>query len=170
MSGSDAEPPTSTPQVDERSPSLHERSEALRARADETRRTLEREAEKLRARNRSVQLAFEAYERDRSHAGALLAGGLAYRLFLWLVPMGLVVASAVGLIADLSSWTTDEVAKNAGLPAALTIAIAHAGNDTGRGSIVVLLIGLWALLWAGKAVVKALRLLAGVAWQIRPGH
>jgi len=169
MSGSDAEPPTPTPEGDERSRSLRERREALRTRSDETRRTLEHEADVLRARHRGVQLAFEAYERDRGHAGALLAGGLAYRLFLWLVPMALVVASAIGLIADLSSRTTDEVAGSAGLPAALTIAIADAGEDAGRGSIVLLVIGLWAVFWAGKAVVKALRLLAGVAWQIRPG-
>src|SRR5262249_54332174 len=39
-----------------------------------------------RPRVRSVDATLSAYERDRDRAGFLLAGALAYRLFLWLLP------------------------------------------------------------------------------------
>ena len=150
--------------------SIRERGNDLRSRADLTRRTLQQQSEVLRRRHASVRVAFRAYERDRRHAGSLLAGGLAYRLFIWLVPMGLVVSSTIGLVGDLSSASTEEVAKNMGLAAALTAAVARAAEQTGGASVVLLFIGLWAVFWSGKSVVKALRLLAGVAWQIQPGH
>jgi uncharacterized BrkB/YihY/UPF0761 family membrane protein len=147
---------------------IRERRADLVARADTARRTAERQAQTLRERHASVRLAFDAYEHDRRHAGALLAGGLAYRLFLWLLPLSLVAASTVGLIADLSSQSPEEVADRSGLAAALTTAIARAGRQTGKGALPLLLLGLWALVWAGKSVVKSFRLVSAVAWQTRP--
>jgi uncharacterized BrkB/YihY/UPF0761 family membrane protein len=150
--------------------SIRDRAERLRARADDTRRTFEQQAGVMRDRHASVRVAFEAYDRDRRNAGSLLAGGLAYRFFIWLVPAALVVASTIGLVADLSSQDAEDIAKSAGLAAALAATVARAAQETGSASIALLLIGLWALVWSGKSAVKALRLLAGVAWQIEPGH
>lgn len=164
---SEAPPPAGEDQAT-RSHSIRDRGDELRSRADETRRTLEKQAEELRRRHAGVRIAFEAYDRDRRHAGSLLAGGLAYRLFIWLVPAALVIASTFGVVAELSSKEPADLAKSAGLAAALTSTIARAAEETGSGSVALLLVGLWALLWAGKSVVKALRLLSGVAWQIRP--
>jgi uncharacterized BrkB/YihY/UPF0761 family membrane protein len=138
------------------------------ARAKALRRTAERQAEVLRQRHAAVRLAFDAYEQDRRHAGALLAGGLAYRLFLWLLPLSLVLVGAVGLIADLSSFSPEEVARSSGMAGALAATVARAVEDAGKGSFGLLLIGVWLLVWAGKSVVKALRLVSAVAWQIRP--
>ncbi len=159
-----------TPEESAKSRSLRERSAVLRTRYEQKRKTLEQQAEVLRGKNESFRIAYEAYDRDRRHAGSLLAGGLAYRLFIWMVPMALVLSSALGVIAQYSSHSTQEVAKSAGLAAALTAAVASAAEDTGKSSLLLLVIGLWAVLWAGKSVVKALRLLAGVAWQIRPAR
>jgi uncharacterized BrkB/YihY/UPF0761 family membrane protein len=152
------------------SSSIRERAEQLRTRAEETRRTVERQTEAMRKKHASVRIAFEAYDRDRRNAGSLLAGGIAYRLFIWLVPAALVVASTIGLAADLSSKDPTDIAKSSGLAAALAAAVAHAAEDVGGASIPLLLIGLSALLWSGRSVVKAARLLAGVAWQIDPGR
>jgi uncharacterized BrkB/YihY/UPF0761 family membrane protein len=150
--------------------SIRKRAERIRTRADETRRTVEQRAEAMRRKHVSVRIAFRAYDRDRRSAGSLLAGGLAYRLFIWLVPAALVLASLVGLIADLSPDNPEDVAKTVGLPAALAATVARAAEDAGGASIALLLGGLWALAWSGRAVVKAARLLAGVAWQIEPGR
>jgi uncharacterized BrkB/YihY/UPF0761 family membrane protein len=150
--------------------SLKDRSADLKARYEQTRRTLEEQAGVLREKNATARIAFEAYDRDKRHAGALLAGGLAYRLFIWLVPMALVIASLLGVISRVSDSSVEEVAKRAGLAAALTATVAQAASDTGNSSFFLLVIGLWAVLWSGKSVVKALRLLSGVAWQMPPGR
>lgn len=51
------------------------------------------------ASERHVALAvpIRAVERNRRVAASVLAGGLAYRLFLWLLPFGLIVGGALGL-------------------------------------------------------------------------
>jgi uncharacterized BrkB/YihY/UPF0761 family membrane protein len=150
--------------------SIRERAEQLRTRADETLRTVEQRAEAMRRKHASVRIAFRAYERDRRSAGSLLAGGLAYRLFIWLVPAAFVLVSTVGLIADLSPSDPEDVAKTLGLAAVLAATVARAAEDAGGASIALLLVGVWALVWSGRSVVKAARLLAGVAWQIEPGR
>jgi uncharacterized BrkB/YihY/UPF0761 family membrane protein len=159
-------PPEGTEQRTHRT--VRERTADLRARADDARRTLASQADALRARSATARLAFDAYDHDRRHAGALLAGGLAYRLFLWMLPTSLVMASAVGVIANLSSEPPLEVADRAGLGAALTSAVAEAARASGGSSFVLLLLGLWLTVWTGMSVVKALRLVSAVAFQLRP--
>lgn len=155
------------PEADKRT--LRERTGELKARADDARRALGTRAEDLRARHASVQVAYSAYERDRRHAGGLLAGGLAFRLFLWLLPTTLALVSVVRLVSDVSTESPEEVASNAGLGPALAATVAQAATASGAGAWWLLILGLALMLWAAVGMVKALRLLAGVAWQIRPG-
>ena len=149
-------------------PSLRERADAAKRRADAARRSIEARAESLRARHASVRLAYAAFESDRRQAGALLAGGIAYRLFLWLLPTALSVVGLVGLVADLSSRSPEQVAHDAGFGAALVVTVAQAANRSGSGSLYLLLLGAVLTLWAGRSVVKALRLTSAVAWRLQP--
>jgi uncharacterized BrkB/YihY/UPF0761 family membrane protein len=148
--------------------SVRQRISDLRTRTDEAKRSAAARAEDLKARHASARIAFAAYERDRRQAGGLLAGGLAFRIFLWLLPAGLVVVTVFRLIADLASESPEEVARSAGLGAALRATVAQAADASGRGAAWLLILGIVLMLWAGVAMVKALRLLAGVAWQVRP--
>jgi len=149
---------------------LRERREELRARTEEAKRALETRAEDLRARHETVRVAYSAYERDRRQAGGLLAGGMAFRLFLWLLPASLTVVSLVQLVGDVSSTSPEDVARSAGLSAALTAAVAQAATASGNGAVWLLILGTVLMLWAAVGLMKALRLLSGVAWQIRPGQ
>jgi uncharacterized BrkB/YihY/UPF0761 family membrane protein len=148
--------------------SLRERADAAKRRANGARRSIEARAEVLRVRHASVRLAYEAYERDRRQAGALLAGGLAYRLFLWLLPTALLLVGLVGLLADLSSTTPERVAQDAGFGAAIVATVAQATTRSGDASIYLSLLGGVLTLWAGRSVMKALRLTSAVAWRLRP--
>ena len=149
-------------------PSIRERADAAKRRADEARRSIEARAESLRVRYASVRLAYAAFESDRKQAGALLAGGIAYRLFLWLLPTALSIVGLVGLVADFSSRSPEQVAHDAGFGAALAVTVAQATNRSGSGSLYVLLLGAVLTLWAGRSVVKALRLTSAVAWRVQP--
>lgn len=159
--GSDAPPSVAKP-------TLRTRTDALRARAEIARRSVEAQTESLRAKHASVRIAYEAYERDRRQAGALLAGGIAYRLFLWLLPTALFVVAVLGLFADLTSRTPQQAAEASGLGSALTATVAQAVEQSGRGSIYLLVLGGILMIWAGRSAVKALRLTSAVAWGIRP--
>lgn len=114
-------------------PSLRERGDAAKRRADDARRSIEARAESLRARHASVRLAYAAFGSDRKQAGALLAGGIAYRLFLWLLPTALFFVGLVGLVADFSSKSPERVAHDAGFGAALAVTVAQATNRSGAG-------------------------------------
>src|SRR4051794_9761320 len=59
--------------------------------------------EDLRHRNPLVAAALEAGDLDRRRAGSLLAGGIAFRLFLWLLPASLFVAALAGLVRPTGS-------------------------------------------------------------------
>jgi uncharacterized BrkB/YihY/UPF0761 family membrane protein len=154
--------------VAEPRPSMRERVDALRVRADTAKASLKETSDQLRARNATVQLAYEAYEDDRRQAGSLLAGGLAYRLFLWLLPATLFVVTVLGLIVDLSGEAPETVAHDAGLGAALGATVAQAVRSSSRATIPLLLLAAWLTVWAGRSVVKAVRLTASVVWGLEP--
>ena len=160
----------SAPKIDAppQRPTLRERADVISERADTAKRAVGARAEVLRARHASVRLAYQAYERDRRQAGALLAGGIAYRLFLWLLPTALFAVGIVGLLADISSTSPERVAHDAGFGAALALTVAQAAQESGKGSIYLVLLGGALALWAGRAAVKALMLTASVAWGLRP--
>ncbi|HEY7280708.1 MAG TPA: YhjD/YihY/BrkB family envelope integrity protein [Actinomycetota bacterium] len=147
---------------------LRGRYAQLRATADRTEQQVAAKAEDLRGRRASVRTAFLAYEHDRRHGGALLAGGLAYRFFIWLLPAALFLASLLSIVGDISSRSPADVADNVGLGASLAVLVAKAAKETGKGSWVLIFLGLFLMLWAGMSVWKALRLVSSVAWQVRP--
>ena len=91
------------------------------------------------ASERHVALAvpLRAAERNRRVAASVLAGGLAYRLFLWLLPFGLIVGGALGFLnAD-----NTEKASRGGLPAAISDAIGDASRAAHSDSWWLLAVG-----------------------------
>jgi uncharacterized BrkB/YihY/UPF0761 family membrane protein len=164
----EAEAPAEPAAEPPRKRTVRERTAELRTRAEDARRSLTQQADALRTKSPTARMAFNAYEQDRRHAGALLAGGLAYRLFVWLLPTALVFASLIRLLSDVTSRSAEALVSQVGLGASLTKSVAEAAQQSGRGAVVLLLLGLWLMIWAGMSVVKALRLLSMVAWQVRP--
>jgi uncharacterized BrkB/YihY/UPF0761 family membrane protein len=110
----------------------------------------------------------EALERERESGGGLLAGGIAYRFFLWLVPFGLTVAAVLGLWAAEDPGSVENSAREFGIGAAAaeTIASDLSGSAPSRSSLLAL--GLVLTLWFSLGAVRALRLAAAIAWQLKP--
>src|SRR5450631_1387264 len=74
-------------------------------------------------RHMSLAVPLRAAERNRRVAASVLAGGLAYRLFLWLLPFGLIVGGALGL---MNAHSVKEAVGTGGLPEAVSNAIGDA--------------------------------------------
>ena len=72
-----------------------------------------------------AEAGFQAFQRELDYGGGLLAGGLAYRLFLWLLPIGLVGAQILGYWVDTDEESVEGAARHFGIGAA---AIASAGR------------------------------------------
>jgi uncharacterized BrkB/YihY/UPF0761 family membrane protein len=126
-----------------------------------------KEFERARERHASVRLVVQAFESDRRRAGGLLAGGLAYKVFLWLIPLVLFLVSAFGLVVDLAGDDPAELARQTGMTAALASAISQAvaASDSGRWWLLVL--GALLTVWAGRGVYRGVRLVSELAWDAR---
>jgi uncharacterized BrkB/YihY/UPF0761 family membrane protein len=121
-----------------------------------------------RARVPGADHAWEALERDRFAGGALIAGGLAYRLFFWLVPFGLVVAAVLSFWERSDSDGLEDAAQQFGLSAVAAQGATEAIEQEAHGAWYYLFVGLVLLLWFGIGAVRALRVAHAVAWHVRP--
>ena len=119
--------------------------------------------ESARRRYPAVRFVLTAADHDRGAGGPLLAGALAFRLFLWLLPACLVVVACLGFFA---SGSTRHVAFRAGLGgfAASTIAAATAQAHEARWAL--LTTGLVALFSASITLARTLWVATMLAWQL----
>ncbi len=128
------------------------RSWAARVRED-TERLAER-AQAERTRHRSVDAVFEMVERDSEVGGGIIAGALAYRLFIWLLPVALIAVAGLGFAADASSESPEEAAESLGLEGLISSSIANAADSPNRWY--ALLVGIPVLVWATRSVLRVL--------------
>jgi uncharacterized BrkB/YihY/UPF0761 family membrane protein len=117
-----------------------------------------------RQRMPGADAAFEAFQRELAYGGGLLAGGLAYRLFLWLLPIGLVGAQILGILVDASNESVEDAAKEFGIGAAAIASAEEAVEASQPNRILLLLTGLVLLAWFSLGFVRALQLAYSLAW------
>jgi uncharacterized BrkB/YihY/UPF0761 family membrane protein len=139
--------------------------DVVRARDDASRRI-----DELRDRVPLVDAAFDAGDLDRERAGSLLAGGIAFRMFLWLLPAALFVAAVVGLVRPSGGASPDRVAQSLGLGASVASTIERALRQSDRGAMALIAIGLAVTLYASMSLVRALRIAHVLAWGERAGR
>lgn len=119
------------------------------------------------ASQRHVALAVpvRAVERNRRVAASVLAGGFAYRLFLWLLPFGLIVGGALGLS---NAKNTEDAVQGGGIPGAVSNAIGDAARSAHSDSWWLFAVGVPLLLWAGFSGAKAIQLIHALVWDEPP--
>ena len=113
-------------------------------------------------------LVAESLERERIAAAGLLAGGLAYRLFFWIVPLGLVIAAVLSFWVESDAAGLEDAARDFGLGGATSAAAIDAIQSGARSRWYLLVIGVALLIWFGSGVVRALNVAHAVAWRLRP--
>ncbi|HEY7537702.1 MAG TPA: YhjD/YihY/BrkB family envelope integrity protein [Gaiellaceae bacterium] len=115
---------------------------------------LSRRAEEERGRHGSVDAVFEVVDRDLDAGGGIIAGAIAYRLFIWLLPFSLVLVAGLGIAADASSESPRQAAGELGLGGLVSSSISEAASSRGRWY--ALLIGIPILVWATRSVLRVL--------------
>lgn len=126
------------------------RKAAFQARAQE----VAERAEAARADHKTLEAMFEAFARDVEVGGGIIAGALAYRFFLWLLPFGLVLVAGVGIAADAAGDSPIDAAKTLGLAGLVSQSAASAA--TGSGRWYALLVGVPVLFYVTRSVLRAL--------------
>jgi uncharacterized BrkB/YihY/UPF0761 family membrane protein len=125
-------------------------------------RTLGTRLEALRASHSSVDLGLTVVERDSSIGGGLLAGALAYRLFVLLLPTALLLVSGLGLYADAADKSASSVAKEAGLHGLIASEVASTASS--RAGWIAFVLMLPAVLYALAKLYRAVAIAHAIAW------
>jgi uncharacterized BrkB/YihY/UPF0761 family membrane protein len=148
-------------------PASESRSAALRRSAETARAAAERRVERAKER-RAIREAIESFQSEQRTGATLLAGGLAYRFFLWLVPFGLTVAAIVSFWVRDSQRTLTDAAKSFGLGGVAVRSATSAVEEGSNARWYLLIAGVALMIWAGISAVRALRVAARLAWAVGP--
>jgi uncharacterized BrkB/YihY/UPF0761 family membrane protein len=115
-----------------------------------------------------VEALIEALETEQRSGAPLLAGGLAYRFFFWLVSFGLFAAAILSFWVRSSPDDVKGVAKSFGLAGVATSSAINAVNSGANSRWYFLIAGLSLLLYFGIGSMRALHVTAILAWRLEP--
>lgn len=132
------------------------------ARWAERARVLRSRVEAARAGHASVDVGFHVVELDSSIGGGLLAGALAYRLFVLLLPVSLLLVSGLGLYADTADESPSDVARDAGLHGLIASQVASSASSDARVLIFILMVP--AVLYALVKLYRAIAVVHAIVW------
>jgi len=134
------------------------RKAALEARAKE----IAERAEEERRKHESLDLVYEVVERDTEVAGGILSGALAYRLFIWALPLALVLVAGLGFFAGANSESPDKAASSLGLTGLVSSSVSAAAKGDARWY--ALIVGIPLLLYVTRGLLRALIGAHRLAW------
>lgn len=118
-----------------------------------------------RETHQSVDVGFRLADRDKRVAAGVLAGGVAYRLFFWLIALSVLVTGAFGFATG--AWLA-RVLETMGVPPVAAEVMADIARGTQENRWWVLLVGGWLVLWTGYLGGKALVLVHAAVWGVPP--
>jgi uncharacterized BrkB/YihY/UPF0761 family membrane protein len=119
-----------------------------------------------RTTNQVVDTGFHFYERDLGAGGGVLAGALAFRLFIFAVPYVFVVLTVFGSAAELRHESGQDAARSAGLTGLIAKAVADAQRTSDGTKIISIVVGVVAVVLAARTVVKTMRAVHALAWRV----
>jgi uncharacterized BrkB/YihY/UPF0761 family membrane protein len=132
------------------------------ARWAERARVMRERTEAARARHSSVDLGFCLVERDSGIGGGLLAGALAYRLFVLLLPTALLLVSGLGIYAGTVDESPGSVAKKAGLHGLVASQVAATASSGARWIVFIVMVP--AVIYALAKLYRALAIVHAIVW------
>jgi uncharacterized BrkB/YihY/UPF0761 family membrane protein len=132
------------------------------ARWTERARIMRARVEAARAEHSSVDVGLTVVESDSRIGGGLLAGALAYRIFVLLLPSALLFVSGLGLYADTVDQSPGKVAKDAGLHGLIASEVASTASSNTRWLVFIAMVP--AVLYALVKLYRAIAIVHALAW------
>jgi uncharacterized BrkB/YihY/UPF0761 family membrane protein len=105
---------------------------------------------------------FEMADRDAEVGGGILAGALAYRFFIWLLPLALVAVAGLGFAAHADSTSPESLARSTGITSLVSSSVASAADSSTRWY--ALLIGVPILLYVTRSLLRTLIVVHRLVW------
>jgi uncharacterized BrkB/YihY/UPF0761 family membrane protein len=121
--------------------------------------------EDLASRVPVVRAAVDWWRDDSSVGGSILSAALALRLFLLLLPVSLLGASALGFAQQSDSDNPSKAADQFGLGGLMKSTMSTTAEQAQRARWITLVLGVFALLTFGWSTLKAIRQINALAWR-----
>ena len=125
-------------------------------------RILRSQIEAARARHASVDCAFDLVDRDSTIGGGMLGGALAYRLFVFLLPLALFLVAGIGVYADVAGMSPSDAASYAGLTGLIAREVSATASSSARWAIFIITFPV--LLYATGMLYRAIAIVHAIAW------
>jgi uncharacterized BrkB/YihY/UPF0761 family membrane protein len=114
-----------------------------------------------------AEVAWSTARRDASIAGSVLAAAIAYRLFIWLIPVALFLVVAFGVYTEAASADATELLEDGGVTGYFAASVAEAsGSISGVARVAALLVAGWLVLYETLVLLRTLRSVSALAWRI----
>jgi uncharacterized BrkB/YihY/UPF0761 family membrane protein len=137
------------------------RAGAARQRAD----TIHEQLQGRRKRNRGLDAAFGTWELDRNAGGSLLAAAIAYRLFLWLLPVSLILVAGLGFASSIGRNTAADAVRDIGILSIPAQSVNEAAHQSSQAWWLGLAIGVVLLYVGTNALIRALWAAHTLVWR-----
>jgi len=120
-------------------------------------------AEEARETRASVDVGFRIADREKQVAAGVLAGGVAYRFFFWLLAAALLAGGALGFF---NANTVEGATGDRGIAATLANAVGDSVRESEAARWWLVAVGGWLTLWTGYMGAKALVLVHATVWGV----
>jgi uncharacterized BrkB/YihY/UPF0761 family membrane protein len=119
-----------------------------------------------RRRSGMVDAGFLVQELDAQVGGGILAGALAFRIFLFMVPFVYVVFSVLGLVSRALGHDPGQLAKNVGITGLLASTVVQVDDQSAWAHVVLILGAIVTLFITAGALLKALYVVHWLVWRV----
>lgn len=134
----------------------------LVAMGDEARDRLEQ----VRGRAPVVDLGLRLWDRDREIGGSLLAAAVAFRLFLFQLPLYLLVIGGFGVAVSIDEDAAGQAAERAGFSDSVAQSISEAMAEAGAGRWAAVALGVFGVAWTGRGLLSSMIEVHARAWGV----
>jgi uncharacterized BrkB/YihY/UPF0761 family membrane protein len=117
----------------------------------------------VRERSPAVDAAFETIERDSELGGAMLAGALSYRLFVFALPLAFFLVSASAALSSAFGIEPDVIPSSVGFAGVITKQVASVAGDSYNWWVA--LCSLLVLAYATRVLCRAVAIAHALAWE-----
>jgi uncharacterized BrkB/YihY/UPF0761 family membrane protein len=114
-----------------------------------------------------VNIVQGTFRRDRRAAGSVMSSALAFRLFLFFLPLLLLTIGVAGFASDIVDARSANRA--AGISGGLAGQVSTAFHQPGLTRWLAVLLGLWGVLVAGRSLSRVLHTASAAAWGLPAG-
>ncbi len=118
-----------------------------------------------------AEFGWRVSARDRAVAGSVLAAAIAYRIFIWILPLVVLLVAGLGLYSQSVDDTSVQTLEDAGIRGYFTQSVGQAADSTGPlGHILIIISAGLVFLYQSYVLLRTLRAVTAFAWglPVRP--